>query len=71
MKASICMLSAVVVICVANAAALAQYPGGPDPWRPDLSFPPNWQPGPGGARAYPQYWQSGPLPAFKMGSTVP
>ena len=48
MKTSLVMLSAAIAVCVAHAAALAQYPGGPNPWRPDLSFPPNWQPGRGG-----------------------
>jgi hypothetical protein len=41
-KVSICMLSFGIAVCVAHAPALAQY-------RPDLSFPPNFQPGPGGA----------------------
>jgi hypothetical protein len=52
MKASLCMLSAAIAVCVAHAAALAQGPGGLDPWRPDMNFPPNWQPGPGGTWPY-------------------
>jgi len=48
MKASFCMLSAAVVVCVAHAAALAQYPGRLDPYRPNMDIPPNWQSGPGG-----------------------
>jgi hypothetical protein len=49
MNARLSMLSAAIAVCVAHATALAQYPGGLNPYRPDLSFPPNWQPGPGGA----------------------
>jgi len=47
-KASLVMLSAGLAVCVAHAAALAQGPGGLDPLRPNMDFPPNWQPGPGG-----------------------
>jgi hypothetical protein len=57
MKVSLSILSAAVALCVAHAAALAQHPGAPNPWRPDLSFPPNWQPGPGGA----PFGRQGPL----------
>jgi hypothetical protein len=60
MRASIYLLSAAALICVAHTAALAQYAAGLKPYRPDLSFPPNWQSGPGGVRAYPRLWQSGP-----------
>jgi hypothetical protein len=48
MKASFRMLSAAVVVCVAHAAALAQYPGRLDTYRPNMDIPPNWQSGPGG-----------------------
>ncbi len=41
MKVSIWVLSATALMAVAHAAAVAQY-------RPDLTFPPNFQPGPGG-----------------------
>ncbi len=61
MKASLWLLSAAVAVCVANAAALAQYPGRPD-WPgapgggllngPLGSVPPNWTPGPGGVPGY-------------------
>jgi hypothetical protein len=66
MKASLCMLSAVIAVGVAHATTLAQY-------RPDLSFPPNWQPGPGGAIAYPQARLSGPggVPAGSLGAGGP
>jgi hypothetical protein len=58
MKARLCLLSAAIAVCVLPAAALAQ-PGGLGPYRPDMSFPPNWQPGPGGTRPV---LPSGPLP---------
>lgn len=46
MKASIWELSAIALITLAPAAGVAQY-------RPDLGFPPNFQPGPGGLRSGP------------------
>jgi hypothetical protein len=51
MKASLCLLSAAVAVCVAPAATPAQGPG--EPWRPDMGFPPNWQPG----RGMPGHWR--------------
>jgi hypothetical protein len=61
MKPSLWLLSAAVAVCVANAAALAQYPGRPD-WPgapgggllngPLGSVPSNWTPGPGGVPGY-------------------
>jgi hypothetical protein len=59
-KASICMLSAAALICVAHTAARAQYGGGLSPYRPDLRFPSNFQRGPGGVPWGP-FGQRGPV----------
>jgi hypothetical protein len=57
MKASFCMLSAAVAVCVTHAAALAQYRGGPTLWRandPAARANPSYSPfdpqNPGGVR---------------------
>ena len=44
---SLWMLSAAIALCVADAAAQAQYPSGPNVYRPNMDIPANWQPGPG------------------------
>ena len=59
MKESLFILSAAIALCVAHAAVLAQYPGGPSVYRPNMDIPPNWQPGPG--RTWP-IRPSGPVP---------
>ena len=56
MKASPCLLSVALVVCVLPGPALAQ-PGRLDAWRPDMTPPPNWQPG--GAKR--PSWPSRPL----------
>lgn len=50
MKASLWMLLAAIAACVLPEPILAQVGG--QPWRPDMSIPPNWQPGPGGTRPF-------------------
>jgi hypothetical protein len=50
MKTNLWMLSAAIALCVLPGPDLAQVGG--QPWRPDMSIPPNWQPGPGGTRPY-------------------
>jgi hypothetical protein len=58
MKASLLMLSAAIAVCVLPSPALPQL-GGLAPYRPNMDFPPNWDPGPSGARPV---RPSGPVP---------